>query len=513
MSQEEVFSQLWGLGPPEPLEDPQGSSLNQDLSSYQQLARSEEFPTWIRYSLLALQSLPEGERHEVIAKAGITSLMPKMSSVDTPANHDSLKSPMIGANDDVTDASPLGELTHDLSPSAVSANVEINLPKPQPVEAFSYPTPQSAVPSPDVGIDTLSPDFSTPNVDPFQLFGVPEPAYSYPTQSNLQYTSQPAARLDSSTLHNATESMDRMNMGLPLVEPGVLNFQATEQYSTTYMGNDHAEDNQRAGPSLSLGALQYSQAPEILAIDHSQSMTILFPDLSPTKLRQVVELGDRLFPRDLAHLESQVNHWQAERLWSFVDFGFSPGSSTKQMIAGICRHIKEKGNPNAENYMRIRLAKVQVNMLYEAICKEEKNRRLNLGPKKFTTHVLNCIERAIRNDGDRRLPVPRKSLVRDAIFRYKQVGKKWSVSQGLGMTLLVGQDSGRIIESGQFNEMQMEALVFHVSTTRPDIIGLCSKLEYAAKYFLTHNQLPTSLTVAGVRKLIGIPNSMSVIVD
>lgn len=63
-------------------------------------------------------------------------------------------------------------------------------------------------------------------------------------------------------------------------------------------------------------------------------------------------------------------------------------------------------------------------MLYKTICKEEENRRLNIGPKKFTTHVLNCIERAIRNDGDRRLPVPRNSLVRDAIFRYKQVGRK-----------------------------------------------------------------------------------------
>ena len=42
MPQEEVFSQLWGLGSPEPWEDPQASSLNQDLSSYQQFARSEE---------------------------------------------------------------------------------------------------------------------------------------------------------------------------------------------------------------------------------------------------------------------------------------------------------------------------------------------------------------------------------------------------------------------------------------------------------------------------------------
>ncbi|KAJ6034126.1 hypothetical protein N7460_009943, partial [Penicillium canescens] len=95
-------------------------------------------------------------------------------------------------------------------------------------------------------------------------------------------------------------------------------------------------------------------------------MILLFPDLSTNKLRQAMELGDRLFPQDLAHLESQVNHWQAERLW--------------------------------------------INMLYETIYKEEKNRRLGLGPRKFTTHVLNCIEAAISNPGDRRLPVLRKSL-------------------------------------------------------------------------------------------------------
>lgn len=88
--------------------------------------------------------------------------------------------------------------------------------------------------------------------------------------------------------------------------------------------------------------------------------------------------------------------------------------------------------------MRIRLAKVQVSMLYETICNEEKNRRLNLGPRKFTIYVLNYIEAAITNPRDRRLPIPRKSYVRDAIFRYKQVGKKWSVSQNLSMTLLIG---------------------------------------------------------------------------
>ncbi|KAJ5861987.1 hypothetical protein N7455_006055 [Penicillium solitum] len=175
---------------------------------------------------------------------------------------------------------------------------------------------------------------------------------------------------------------------------------------------------------------------------HAQNMILLFPDLSPNKLQRAMELGDRLFPRT----------WPTWKV-NFVGFGVSPGSSARHRIAGICQRIKEKGNLNAENYMRIRLAKVQVSMLYETICNEEKNRRLNLGPRKFTTHVLNCIEAAIINPGDRRLPVPRKSHIRDAIFRYKQVGKKWSVSQNLSMTLLVGQDCGRIIENGQFTEI------------------------------------------------------------
>ena len=79
------------------------------------------------------------------------------------------------------------------------------------------------------------------------------------------------------------------------------------------------------------------------------------------------------------------------------------------------------------------------------------------------------------------------------------------------MALLVGQDCGRIIyallsssklprliehrESGQFNEMQMAALIFYVSTTRPDIIGLGSKIEYAARYFLTHHSMFCSCIV------------------
>lgn len=163
--------------------------------------------------------------------------------------------------------------------------------------------------------------------------------------------------------------------------------------------------------------------------------------------------------------------------------------------------------------MRIRLAKVQVNMLYETICKEEQDRRLNLGQRKFTTHVLNCIEAAISNAGGRRLPAPRKSRVRDSIFRYKRVAKKWLVSQGLSMTLLVDQDCGRIIEHCQFTDMQMEALMFHVSATRPDIISLCGKLEPAVRYFLVHDQLPARPTLDDVRKMIGIHNSTTEIVD
>lgn len=337
------------------------------------------------------------------------------------------------------------EFTHDLGISPVPSNSEINPPKPQPLETYSYPTPQS-VPSPDVGTNTLGSDFSTPaDLDPSQLLDVPIPAHLYPTQSTFDYTLPPASGLEGSTLHNTSENVDGIGMGPPLAESAVFISQTAEQSLSPHMVDNPTEENQYANPSLSLEALQHVQAPGVIPMHHAQNMILLFPDLSPNKLQRAMELGDRLFPQDLAHLESQVNHWQTERLWSFVGFGVSPGSSARHRIAGICQRIKEKGNPNAENYMRIRLAKVQVSMLYETICNEEKNRRLNLGPRKFTTHVLNCIEAAITNPGDRRLPVPRKSHVRDAIFRYKQVGKKWSVSQNLSMTLLVGQDCGRIM--------------------------------------------------------------------
>lgn len=188
-------------------------------------------------------------------------------------------------------------MTHDLGPSVAPTNLEINPPKPQPLEAFSYLTPQSAAPSPDVGTDTLSSDFSTPvNIDPFQLFGVPRPTHSYLTQSTIEYTSQTAPGLDSSTLYNTAENIDGISIAPQVAELAVLNFQAAEQYSTPYMVDDPAEQNQYGSPSLSPEALQHSQVPQILSIDRAQSITLVFPDLSSTKLRQVVELGDRLFP-------------------------------------------------------------------------------------------------------------------------------------------------------------------------------------------------------------------------
>ncbi|KAJ6037851.1 hypothetical protein N7460_007622, partial [Penicillium canescens] len=405
MSQEEGFMQQWGFGLSELhcliLTDPKDSSSNEDLSGYQQFARSEEAADD------SLQSLPEAQRHDVAAKVGITSLMATIRCLDTPGNQVLLDS-QVGENDGpTTEATGWGEFsefTHDLGISPIPSNSEISPPKPQPLETTSYPTPQS-VPSPDAGTNTLGSDFSSPaDLDPFQLLDVPRPAHLYPTQSTFDCTPRPATGLEGSTLHNAPEHMNGIGMGPPLEEPAALISQAAEQCLSPHMVDDPAEGNQSASQSLSLEALQHAQVPEVAPLDHAQNMILFFPDLSTNKLRQAMELGDQ----DLAHLESQVNHWQAERLWSFV--GVSPGSSARQRIAGICRYIKDMGNPSAENYMRIRLAKVQVNMLYETICKEEKNRRLGLGPRKFTTHVLNCIEAAISNPGDRRLPVPRKSL-------------------------------------------------------------------------------------------------------
>jgi hypothetical protein len=227
---------------------------------------------------------------------------------------------------EATSWNEFSEFTHDLGISPIPSNSVINSPKPQPLETCSYPTPQS-FPSPDVGTNTLGSDLSTPaDLDPFQLLDVPRPAHLDPAQSTFDYTPPPAG-LGGSTLHNTPENMDAIGMGRPLAEPAVLISQATEQSLSSHMVDDPAEENQDASPSLSLEALQHIQAPEVMPIDHAQNMILLFPDLSTNKLRQAMELGDRLFPQDLAYLETQVNHWQAEGLWSFVDFGVSPGSS------------------------------------------------------------------------------------------------------------------------------------------------------------------------------------------
>ncbi|KAJ5630344.1 uncharacterized protein N7484_010444 [Penicillium longicatenatum] len=161
---------------PEPnrsiLTDPRDSSSNENLSGYQQLARSEgcQFPALARYNLLALQSLSEAERQDVAAKAGIPCLMPTMPFLDMPRNQVLLDS-QVGENDDPTTESTswseFSEFTHDLGISPIPSNSEINSPKPQPPETCSYPTPKS-VPSPDVGANTLGSDFSNPaDLDPF----------------------------------------------------------------------------------------------------------------------------------------------------------------------------------------------------------------------------------------------------------------------------------------------------------------------------------------------------------
>lgn len=94
--------QQWEFGPSEPdfsmLTDPEDSSSHENFLGYQEFARSKEFPGLVRYNLLALQSLPEAERQDVAAKAGITSLMPAMPVLDIPGTQVLLDS-QVGEND------------------------------------------------------------------------------------------------------------------------------------------------------------------------------------------------------------------------------------------------------------------------------------------------------------------------------------------------------------------------------------------------------------------------------
>ncbi|KAJ5989686.1 hypothetical protein N7481_004896 [Penicillium waksmanii] len=68
--------------------------------------------------------------------------------------------------------------------------------------------------------------------------------------------------------------------------------------------DDLAEESQCASPSYSLKALEYAPAPGVVPVDYAQNMILSFPDLSTNKLRQAMELGDCIFPPDLARLET-----------------------------------------------------------------------------------------------------------------------------------------------------------------------------------------------------------------
>ncbi|KAJ5692389.1 hypothetical protein N7462_001812 [Penicillium macrosclerotiorum] len=221
--------------------------------------------------------------------------------------------------------------------------------------------------------------------------------------------------------------------------------------------------------------------------DHVENMIQLYPDLSINKLNQAMELGDRLFPPSLNQLEARVKHLQAEGLWNLSELGILASLPARQKIVEIFKYVKTSGLPNAGNYMRIRLAKVQ-----------------------FTTHVLNCIEASIRNPRDRQHPAPRKSLVRDAIFRYQQ-GHSHLLSYNTNWLMLICLKLGR--ETAKFTETQMRALVSYVSATRPYIISFGSKLKTAVKHFLTYHQLPARPTVDEIRSMIGIQASTTASVD
>lgn len=251
-------------------------------------------------------------------------------------------------------------------------------------------------------------------------------------------------------------------------------------------------------------------------------MASAYPNLSRNQLQEILELCDRIFPGDLIDLEDQINHLQAEGLWGLSEVLVSPTSSFRQQIAEVFQYLKVVGKPNTENYMRIRFAKVQVNSLLNAVREEEKMAALNLPRKKFESHVLDCVEAAIRYTGDQSLPPPKQSLVRDAIFRYQRVGAKWWASSqiGLGMILLVdhacGQDMYVSIytrsssipwltsdrENNRFTQRQMEALVSYVYATRPDAVALCNGLQGAVMDFLLSNQLPPHPNAAEIRAMI-----------
>lgn len=109
------------------------------------------------------------------------------------------------------------------------------------------------------------------------------------------------------------------------------------------------DDLYRDFPSLE--AFQPSQAPEAGPY-HVENMVQLYPDLSITKLNQAMELGDRLFPSSLSHLEAYVKHLQAEGLWNLSELGILANLPARQKIAEIFKYIKASGLPNAGNYIK-----------------------------------------------------------------------------------------------------------------------------------------------------------------
>ncbi|KAJ5861986.1 hypothetical protein N7455_006054, partial [Penicillium solitum] len=111
------------------------------------------------------------------------------------------------------------KFTHDLGISPVPSNSEINPPKPQPLETYSYPTPQ------------------------------------YANTRTFDYILPPASGLEGSTLHNTSENVDGIGMGLPLAESAIFISQTAEQSLSPYMVDNPTEENQYANPSLSLEAL------------------------------------------------------------------------------------------------------------------------------------------------------------------------------------------------------------------------------------------------------------------
>ncbi|QSS63932.1 hypothetical protein I7I51_00993, partial [Histoplasma capsulatum] len=216
----------------------------------------------------------------------------------------------------------------------------------------------------------------------------------------------------------------------------------------------------------------------------------MFPELSHADLNVVRRKGDRLLHCNLPEfLATQSTIWRMKGFWDqpAVTLRVSQTAPRKDNYAKVFRYVEAMGKQEEANFMRIRLGRTLLYLLYIEELEETESRRGSgiREPGKVKTEAINSLLEGIYASEGQGAPIDEKKRqkIRKTFHQKKRFGP--------GALLACSEQTGMKVNNPKF---PLDALVAYLLHGRAGDVALCHQFDHAARCLLMKGEFRCEFT-------------------